>query len=134
MQTVKRSFLVLLAFLLMISAVACEKEQPRSFDMSGITVIPGLVVVTHPTPDTTVMEVADQTTLQGFGNSVVANEGYRTAILNADGTEVTEKDALMANGMTFALYEEGQTDPKLTVPLQIVDPLKVRRHYADAAQ
>ena len=134
MKLAKHTLLIVLAFCLTVFAVACEKEQPHSFDMSGITVKPGMVIVSHPTADSVVMEVADQTTLQGFGNSVVANEGYRIAVLFGDGSEVTDQDTLLVNGMTFALYEADKTEPKLTAPIQIVDPIKVRRHYANVAQ
>ncbi len=133
MNKVKQGLLLCLAALVLL-CVACQKEEDRQYDMSGFTVNPGLVIVAHPTPDTTIMEVADQTTLQGFGNSVVANEGYRVAVLDAAGKEVTDQNTMIVNGMTFALYEDGKTEPKTTLALQVVDPVKVRRHYANVAQ
>ena len=129
----KRIAVCLLVCLLLITGVACS-EKPDTSAMSGFLIQPGLVMISRPTEDTALMEYAQDTTVQGFFNSITANDGFRVALLDENGKEVTDENMLVTDQMTFAVYEGESTSPIGEIPLQVTDPVKVRRHYANAAQ
>ncbi|MBQ6818710.1 MAG: hypothetical protein IJP35_03790 [Clostridia bacterium] len=51
--------------------------------------------------------VAENTTLEAFLACVVAEEGYSIKVLDAQGKELTDTKAIVANGMVFELYKDG---------------------------
>ena len=134
MKPIKR-VTCLLAICLMIMGVGC-KQEPTVADlpMDGFIIQPGLVMISHPTEDSVIMEVADGTTLSGFENSVQAAEGHRIALLDGSGNPVTDRNAVLANGMQFAVYEQDSQTAELTIPIQMADPIQIRRHFSQAAQ
>ncbi|MBR4868121.1 MAG: hypothetical protein IKU10_03100 [Clostridia bacterium] len=123
----------LLCFLLALS-VGCSKPVPTIPPMNGFMIQPGLVMVKHPTNDSTVLAYAAETTVNGFFASVTANEGFRIALLDELGKEVTDPNTLLTDQMTFVVYEQNSQIPQVEFPLQVADPVEVRRHYSNVAQ
>ena len=126
---------ILLLAVFMLSLMGCGEKVDRNLPpMDGFIIQPGLVMISHPTEDSVVMEVADGTTLSGFENSVQATDGHRIALLDEAGNPVTDENAALANGMQFAVYEQDSQTAELTISIQMADPIKIRRHFSQAAQ
>ncbi len=126
---------ILLLAVFMLSLMACGEKVDRNLPpMDGFIIQPGLVMISHPTEDSVVMEVADGTTLSGFNTCVQATDGHRIALLDEAGNPVTDENAALANGMQFAVYEQDSQTAELTIPIQMADPIQIRRHFSQAAQ
>ena len=92
------------------------------------------VVILTPNDDgTATMNVAEGTTLEQFFTLVTAKEGYTQKVTDAEGNEVTDPAALIADGMTYAVYADGETDPAKQFAIHVESQEKIEETVSQAA-
>ena len=152
---ITRLISITLAVLMVVcSFSACKKKPKDDGDTSTLSTVevsvdPGStnyftidenserVVLKENDDGTTVIEVAEGTTLEQFNTDVVATEGYALKMFNADGTEVTDAATVLATGMQLKVFllasEEGAEDTEVeTYDINVVSVFTVLREFVQS--
>ena len=66
------------------------------------------------------MTVAEKTTLKAFTECVAAKVNFKIVITDAQGNEITDENAEIANGMIFNVYEDGKEEAVVTLTIAVV--------------
>ncbi len=150
---ITRLISITLAVLMVVcSFSACKKKPKDNGDTSTLSTVevsvdPGStnyftidenserVVLKENDDGTTVIEVAEGTTLEQFNTDVVATEGYALKMFNADGTEVTDAATVLATGMQLKVFllasEEGAEDTEVeTYDINVVSAAEIEQQKA----
>ena len=85
------------------------------------------IVILTPNADGSItMTVAENTTLETFFTCVVAKEGYAIKITDAEGKEVVDQKTVIAKGMVFEVYKDGEDSAKVTLIINVITQEKIK--------
>ena len=79
-----------------------------------------LVILVPETDGSITMEVAEKTTLETFLTCAVAKEGHTVRVLDAEGNEVTDLKAVIADGMKFEVVKDGEDTAVVSLNIRVI--------------
>ena len=95
----------------------------------GTTIV---TVITDNQTNVTTMRVAENTTLKQLLEVVTPSEGYKIRITDAEGKEVTDETAIIANDFNFEVIKDGETTAAISHKIVVVTEEQIKQVISEA--